>query len=236
MSKCNDYDLLINGEPLTAYGGKTLLDYSIGPTQMDSAVFQGVNRTNWTMLKSFFGLRAVNLTIIFSAPSMHQAKINRSRVNAIFRNQCELYIPGDGFYYTVYCKDFGNEELIGECDLEAQIKSTYKFEGIRHGDLQRVTVPAGGSVWCQGTMPCSSARLTVTVGASAASYSLGGAVFSDVSAGDVLCFDGINSAITRNGVNYAGSVQWVHFPALIPGENIIESADPVLVEYAPAYI
>jgi hypothetical protein len=85
-------------------------------------------------------------------------------------------------------------------------------------------------------MPFSAARLTATVGASAAEYTLGGAVFSNVTAGDVLCFDVINSAVTRNGVNDAGNTEWVHFPALIPGENTIEAADPVLVEFSPAYI
>ena len=237
MDRCNNLDLLINGEPLTAYGGKTLLDYSIGPTPMDSAVYQGVNRTNWTLLKNFFGLRPVTLTIVYAAPTLHQAKVNRSRVNSIFANQCELFIPGDGFYYTVYCKDFGTEERIGEGDGEAKIKSTYSFEGIRHGEFKSVTIPAGGSVWCDGTMPYTACRLTVTVEVPQLDdYILGGAAFSNVLDGDVLCFDGITGAVTKNGQNYANKTQWVHFPALVPGENVIESSDPVLVEFAPAYI
>jgi hypothetical protein len=203
---------------------------------MDNAIFQGVNRTNWVMLKSYFGLRPITLTIVFTGPSLHMAKINRSRFNADVQKQCELYIPGDGFYYTAYCKSFGAEELIGEGNTEAQIKSTYSFEGIRHDEPQIVTVPVGGSVWCYGTMPYTAARLTATVGTSAASYQLGSATFKNVTAGDVLVFDGINGAVTRNGVNYAGNVEWVNFPALTPGENTITAPDPVVVEYAAAYL
>lgn len=233
---CNQLDVMINGEPLTVYGGRALLDYSIGATPMDSAIFQGVNRTNWNLLKSFFGLRSIKLSIVFSAHDLHTAKVNRSRFNAAVREKFELYIPDDGFYYTVYCKDFGTEELVGEGDREAQIKSTYELEGIRHDLLQSVLVPVGQTLWCDGTMPYTDAKLTVTVGTSAASYQLGGATFKTVTAGDVLVFDGINGAITKNGENYAGSVEWVHFPALTPGANTITALDPVTVEFAPAYI
>jgi hypothetical protein len=87
-------------------------------------------------------------------------------------------------------------------------------------------------------MPYTDARLTVTAKSAAASYTLGGAVFQNVAAGDVLCFDGINGAITKNGTNYAWSVQWVHFPALVPGENVIPAAaeDNVIVQFSPAFI
>ena len=236
MNLCEQLDVLVNDKPLTEFGGRALLDYSIGATPIDSAIFQGVNRTNWNMLKSFFGLRPITLTIVFTAQTLHMAKVNRSRFNAEVQKQCELYITGDGFYYTAYCKSFGNEERIGEGNAEAQIKSTYEFEGIRHDTPQIITVPVGGTVWCYGTMPYTAARLTATVGASAASYQLQGATFKDVVAGDVLVFDGINGAITRNSVNDAGSAEWVNFPALTPGENAITAPDPVIVEFAAAYI
>jgi hypothetical protein len=234
----NLHDLLINGQPLAYYGGKSLLDYSIGGTPLDNSIFHGVNRTNWTMMKSYTGLRPITLTIVFSAPTLHAAKMARSMFNAAVHGKCEIYIPDDGFFYTAYCKDFGAEELAGIGEKEAQIKSSYEFEGIRHGNPEAVTVPGGDSVYCRSTMPYTDARLTVTAKSAAASYTLGGAVFQNVAAGDVLCFDGINGAITKNGANYAGSVQWVYFPALVPGENVIAAAaeDNVLVEFSPAFI
>ncbi|MBO5976363.1 MAG: hypothetical protein J6P94_04235 [Oscillospiraceae bacterium] len=235
-SLTEELDMMIDGVPLTSFGGRLLLDYTIGGSPMDNAIYHGVNRTNWIMLKSRFGLRELSLNIVFTGRTLYECKLNRSRFNAAVRERCELYIPGDDFYYTAYCKDFGSEERIGEGDAEAQIKSSYEFEGIRHGLAVAVTIDGGDSVWCDGTAPFSDARLTATVGTTGTNYTLGGAVFSSVTAGDVLVFDGIDCKITKNGVNCAGSVEWVHFPALIPGYNTIACADPVTVYFAPAYL
>ena len=85
-------------------------------------------------------------------------------------------------------------------------------------------------------MPLTDCRLTATVGAATAAYQLGGAVFSNVAAGDVLVFDGIDGKITRNGENDAANVSWAEFPSLVPGWNAIQSVDAVTVEYEPTYI
>ena len=69
-----------------------------------------------------------------------------------------------------------------------------------------------------------------------AQYPLGGALFSGVSNGDVLVFDGIDGKITKNGANAAASVTWAEFPQLEPGENVITSLDAVTVEYYPTYL
>ena len=85
-------------------------------------------------------------------------------------------------------------------------------------------------------MPFTDARLTATVGTSAAAYTLGGATFGSVTAGDVLVFDGIDGKITKNGANAAASVSWTEFPQLVPGKNTITAPDAVTVEYYPTYI
>ena len=85
-------------------------------------------------------------------------------------------------------------------------------------------------------MPFTDAKLTVTVGATASSYSLKGAIFSNVTAGDVLVFDGINGKITKNGANYAANVAWTSFPSLTPGKNTLTALDAITVEYFPAYL
>ena len=116
------------------------------------------------------------------------------------------------------------------------IKSEYTFKGPRRDALATETIPGGGSIFCASTLPFTDARLTVTAGAASAAYQLGGATFSNVSAGDVLVFDGIGGKITKNGANAAASVNWTDFPALTPGNNTIAAADPVTVEYYPTYI
>ena len=228
--------VLVNGQPLEVFGGAALLDYSVGETEITNETFQGINRTTWRLLKARFGRRPVKLTIIFTGPTLHEAKQARSKFNNACFGEMELYIADDGFFYDVICQNYGPEVLVGMGKREAKIKSEYSFYGIRRDALASETVAAGGSIYCRSAMPFTDARLTATVGETAESYTLGGATFSNVAAGDVLVFDGIGGQITKNGQPYAASVSWVHFPSLVPGINANDAPDPVTVEYYPTYI
>lgn len=228
--------LMVNGKPLSYYGGMALLDYSIGETELTAETFQGVNRTSWALLKSFFGRRVISITILFESRDLHAAKVQRSIFNAQLFGRVELFISDDGFYYDAVCTNLGAEEHAGQGNYSAQVKATYTFLGTRRGPLERITVPAGGSFFCKSTMPFTDCRATATVGASVASYTLFGSTWSNVSAGDVLVFDGITGAITRNGQPFAQNVNWTNFPALTAGENANDAPDPVTVEYYPTFI
>ena len=230
------FDCSVNGEPLATYGGSALLDYSIGETPVVPDTFQGVNRTSWNLLENMFHLRDITLTVVFEAHDLRTAKLNRSALNGVLFNRADLYIPDDGFHYDVICTSMGAEELVGIGFNSAQIKSTYTFKGVRRDELKTLTVASGETFYCNSTMPFTDCRLTATVGSSASSYTLGGAIFGSVTAGDVLVFDGIDGKITKNGVNCAASVSWFHFPQLTPGANAITCADTVTVEYYPTYI
>lgn len=237
MGNINLCGVLINGTPLSNYGGAALLDYSVGETKLDTETFVGINRTSWKMLKAIYGTRPLKLTIIFTGKTLKMAKLQRSKLNSVFFAPAVIYIADDGFFYDVSCTSLGAEELVGIGETEAKVKATYTFEGIRREALETVTIPAGGGgFFCRSTMPYTDARLTVTVGATASSYTLGGATFGAVTAGDVLVFDGIDGMITRNGANAAASVNWTNFPQLVPGVNTIEALDAVTVEYFPSYI
>lgn len=236
MDRCKFYDCTVNGKPLATYGGASLLDFSIGETAVKPAVFQGVNRSSWNLLKNIYTMREIRLTIVFEAEDLRQAKLNRSALNGVLFEKAELFIPYDGFHYTVYCTGTGTETTIGIGEKTAQIKSEYTFSGLRHDELKTVSIKPNGSVYCLSTVPLTDCRLTATVGKSSASYTLGGATFQNVSAGDVLVFDGIDGKITKNGNNYAANVNWINFPALIPGTNVIPCADAVIVQYSPTYI
>ena len=233
---CIFHDCTVNGIPLATFGGAALLDYTIGETPVDVSTFQGINRTSWNLLKNVFSMREITLTVVFAGPDLREAKRNRSALNGVLFDKVDLFIPDDGFHYAVICTGTGAETLIGQGNKTAQIKSTYTFKGIRHDDLKTVTLSPRANLYCLSTMPLTDCRLTATVGASASSYNLGGAVFSNVAAGDVLVFDGIDGKITRNGENDAANVLWTEFPSLVPGWNAIQSVDAVTVEYEPTYI
>lgn len=233
MDNC---DLLINGIPLYQFGGCALLDYSVGETELDNTTFQGINRTSWRLLRSAFGHRKIGLTIVFTARTLHDVKLLRSTLNGKLFGRVELFIADDGFFYDAVCESTGAEILIGIGEREAKIKSEYSFTGIRREALARATIQPGEMIYCRSTMPYTDCRLTATVGTAAAEYTLGGAVFKNVSAGDVLVFDGIDGKITKNGAPYAANVTWLKFPSLTPGLNQIAGNDSVTVEYYPCYI
>lgn len=239
-------DMLINGTPLSAYGGEALLDYSIGPTQLSTDVFQGINRTNWTILKTMFGLRAIEFTVVFEGNTLHEAKVRRSRFNAQLVGKADLFIPDDGFYYEVYGVDFGAETLVGIGEKTAKVRSRYKVTGMRHDPLQTVTLE-DYALLCLSTVPLTACRLTHTVPASASSYRLGSAVVPNVAANDVLVWDGFTGTLTKNGTSILSTATWKELPALASGQtqvvwgpvvnNTVSShAGTVKVEYYPTYI
>lgn len=228
--------LLVNGKPVSEFGGAALLEYSIGETPLENSIFQGVNRTNWNLLKSIYGMRTVTLTVIFTGETLNEAKVQRSKFNLEIYGKSDIFIADDGFYYSVALMSTGAEIIVGIGEKTAQIKSEYSFSGIRHDKLEKIVVPSGGSLLCRSTMPYTDAKLTVTVGSAASSYSLGGATFGAVASNDVLVFDGINGKITKNGSNAAASTNWLDFPRLVPGKNTLTALDAITVEYYPTYI
>ena len=236
MANCIFHDCTVNGVPLATYGGASLLDYTIGETMLNPSLFQGVNRTSWNLLKNIFQMRQITLTIVFEASDLRTAKLNRSALNSVLFGAVDLFIPDDGFHYDAICTSMGAETLVGIGDKTAQVKAEYQFNGIRRDELQTVMLAPGETLYCRSTMPMTDCRLTATVGTTATTYQIGGATFSNVTAGDVVVFDGIDGKILKNGVNYAASVSWLDFPQLTPGENTITCLDTVKVEYFPTYI
>lgn len=228
--------VVIDGKPLEMFSGCALLDYSVGETVIKNSTFLGINRTSPELLQATFGQRQLALTIVFSGETLHAAKMNRTIFNGAVFGAVEIFIPDDGFTYAAVCDSLGAEELVGIGDAEAKIKATYSFTAFRRDALTIVEMPAGGAVHCRSTVPFTDCRLTVTVGADADMYQLGGAVFENVSAGDVLIFDGIDKIITKNGANAAAAVSWVDFPRLVPGMNRNDAPDTVRVEYYPTFI
>lgn len=231
------HDLMINGVPVNRFCGASLLDYAIGETDLDNATFKGINRTTWILLKSMFGTRKITITLVFKGSDLHAAKVNRSKFNAAVFGKSELFIPDDGFYYSAVCDSLGDEVLVGIGNVEAQIKATYMFTGIRHDALKTVTVEKNEQFLCESTMPFTDCRLTLISTQTVDSYQFAGATWSNIAANDILVFDGINGSITKNGNNYAANVTWTQFPTLTAGMNTIQTDhDNVTVEYYPSYI
>ena len=229
-------DCTVNGIPLSSFGAASLLDYVIGGTNVDNSYFLGQKRTTANLIRSVYAMRKITITVVFSGASLYDARINESRLNAELCRRSVIYIPDDGFYYECICESIGNDEIIGQGLFSAKVKTKYNLLGFRRGPLKTLNIAAGGTVYCEGTMPRMDCRLTSIPSGAVASYRVGDAYFPNVQSGNVLVFDGLTGTITKNGTSVAGSATWSEFPYLVPGPNVIQASGPVTVEYYPVYI
>lgn len=222
----------VNGEPLANFQA-LLNSFTVGPVETTSDYWQGVNRTNFALLKQQFGLRPIALSVAVMGDTYRDAAVMLSRLTGALWGVVELYLP-DGFYYTCVLSSAGGEpELVGPGYGQTLLIKEYSLTGYRHDPMVTTTGP---SVWCPSTTPQTDCILSVTVGAAADSYTLGGATFPNVTQGEQLVFDGINKRILRNGTSGAAGVEWVNFPYLTPGANTVTAADTVTVQFYPCYM
>jgi hypothetical protein len=229
----NTERIYINDTDLADYGAKALRDsIKVGGTTITNDYFQGRNRTYFTMMSTTFGLKSVSFTLVYEATSLRTAMEHRSRLEVEMFDGCEIYL-NDGFYYRCMLDSIGEAEIKGVDGIQVLVQVSYKLMGIQHDPL--VTITDGSSFIAKGTMPKMDCRLSVTVGATAASYTLGGAVFENVQAGDVLVFDGILKRFLKNGAPTTAK-EWISFPYVIMGQNAFTALDPVTVEFYPCYL
>ena len=225
--------LFINGIDIADYGAKALRDSFIaGGTSIQNDYFQGRNRTNYTLMATTYGLKPVSFTLVYIDKSLRTAKENQSKCEAQMFNGCEIYAP-DGFYYRCMLESIGDAVVKGVDGVEVLIEVKYKLNGIQHDDLE--TVSNGSHFYAKGTMPKMDCVLSVEVVADAQHYYLAGADFGNVTAGDILVFDGINKRFLKNGAPTTAN-SWVSFPYVTSGLNQITALDTVKVQYYPCYI
>lgn len=222
----------INGTPLSSFSA-VLQDFSVSAVQVTSSQWQGVNRTNFTLLKQQFGLRSITLSVGVFGQSFADAAIMLSKLNLALWGKADITLP-DGFSYFCVLDGSGDApERVGPGTGETGLIASFSLTGYRHGPIITTTGP---TVYCPSTTPQTDCILSVTVGAAADSYTLGGATFPNVTQGEQLVFDGINKRILRNGAPVAAGVEWINFPYLTPGENAVSAADPVTVQFYPCYM
>lgn len=91
--------IYINGKDIRDFGAEGQRDYTISGTQVTNEYFQGRNRTSYVVLASFFGMKTIQFTLVFSAKTRHEALLNKSCLDALLFGKPEIYMP-DGFYYS----------------------------------------------------------------------------------------------------------------------------------------
>lgn len=231
-NEINTEKMYINGVDIEEYSARALREIKIGGTKRDNDYFQGRNRTHYTLMNSTFGLKPVSFTLVYHGKFYRDAMLNKSECEAQMFGECDLFMP-DGFHYRCMLESIGESVTKGIDGQQVIIETNYKLSGIQHDEL--VVVEDGTSFISKGTMPRMDCRLTVTVGEDAETYRIGGAVFKNVVAGDVLVVDGIYKRFLKNGA-WTTADSWINFPSVVSGQNAFIAPDTVQVEYYPCYI
>ena len=215
---------LINGVPSENYGAILEYGYKVTGAEVETSCSSSVSIVCFGQK---IGRKKISASLLIVGSSQQIAYEKYTILCKKFAGIVELVLP-DGAMYTSVLTGIGDEETLAP----GKIRCSFKFEAIRHGPLQSVT---GNRLICMSTLPKTDCKLTATVGASGSNYKLGSVIFPVVTAGEVLCVDGITKRILVNGVPAAQRAEWTQFPYLAPGENTIECVDPVTVEYYPGY-
>ena len=217
----------VNGEPIERYGAKLKMEYTSSGYELENSAFKGRGRSSFVLLNSSIGFKTLTLPLIFEGCGPHDVEYKKSLFDMLVYGKNEL-IMDDGYMYSAYLSQIGDAVHPHPNMLEI----TYTFVGVKHGPL--VTVQAN-TIYCDSTLPHTDCILTATVGQTGNNYQIGTVTFAQVTQGEVLTVDGINKRILVNEVPAAERAEWITFPSLSPGKNIITCDDPLTVEFYPVY-
>ena len=224
-------DMYIDWQPLSDFSGRLESSYSVSGSALTTAYIKGKNASSFLLTSCEIGLRTITLPIVFFGVGYTAVMNSKNRFDAAaVAKKVELRLP-DGYDYTSILTNAGAVTWIGSTAASC----TYTFQGVQHSKKMCVMTTTG-KVWCESTAPKVDCSLRTTVTADAEVYYLAGAKFQNVHAGDVLELDGINKRILINNAPAANRCEFLRFPFLKPGANVLAITDPVKVTYYPTYI
>lgn len=227
-------DFYVDGVGSGTFFCRLLSSYTVGTSSLTRTRVQPAQGMRFTAISTRYGLLSIKLPVRVFGLSPTDAKQNESKLKAaLMADPVELYLP-DGFYYTASLDSASEskEVTVDGCLREL----TFTLSGFCHDVLTAVSVASGSGFFVNGTAPEMECRLTATAGAAADTYTLGTAIFLDVSTGDKLVVDGLKKKVTRNGENDIGSCDIVNWPLLSPGTNVVSCPDALTVEYYPIWL
>ena len=215
--------------------GALVQSFSVSGTAINNAVYQGVNSTHFNVLSTTRGVRSISLSLAYKGRTRRELGLAKAKLDSLLgAGKIDLYLP-DGFHYLAYLTSAGEEQTQGvEGDKQIAI-CTYTLQGIRHDDLEELTVASGGTFLCKSTIQLTDVRLSCKASQARASLQIGSVTVTSVAKNDVITVDGINKRILQNGAPCAGNMSFIKFPQLVPGENTITCPETLTVEYYPTY-
>lgn len=227
-----------------------MIAYPTVSTELDNAIFQGVNRSSIQLLHNYHAGQYMDCEIDYFG-SVDERTRNRSNVEGLLISPEPVNIDiGDGFFYRAVL------QKMSKVKNENEVFTTvdYRFRVTRHTDEIKHDMDRGQiGIFCQSTVPLTDCRIYlpyVTVhDASSLWVQLGDMSWEfGMEITGNLILDGINKVFTMGGVNITNhnDFTWTDFPALKPGINslsvydqgvLLSSADPpISIRYLPTYL
>ena len=222
--------MYINGINIADYG-VLVENFKVGSIETQTSVYQGVNRTNFNVLDTIQYMRPIEINLFFTAKTRRELALIKSKIDNMMIGKLELWIP-DGFNYSAYLVSAGEENYLGIERNKIIALCLYKFKGVRHDPLETAQ---SNTVICKSTVPHTDCRLICTASQNRSSLVIDTVTITNVHQGDVLTVDGITGRILQNGALCAGNMSFIHFPSLVPGENVLNCVENLTVEYYPTY-
>ncbi len=217
----------INDAPLSDYGGELRMEYKASGYTLETSVFKGRKRSSFVLLNNIVGFQTLTLSVVFEGKDRDDVTLKKSMFDMLAFGKNEL-IMDDGFLYTVYLSNIGDATY----PAPELIEVDYTFVGVRHGPK---VVAVGNTINCESTLPNTDCILSVTVGKTEVNYRVGTVMFPQVTQGEQLTVDGINKRILVNNVPAADRADWITFPSLVPGINLLQCDDILTVEFFPVF-
>lgn len=242
-------EVFIAEHPLWEEFRAKMIAYPIVSTELDNAIFQGVNRSSIQLLHNYHAGQYMDCEIDYFG-TVDERTRNRSALEALLISPEPVKIDfGDGFFYRAVLQKISGVQN----ETEVLCSVSYRFRVTRHTDPISVQIPVEEfHVYCQSTVPLTDCRLTIPL-AAVQGYSnlvvvIAGEQWGfDMEITGALILDGINKVFTMGGVNITNDSDfyWNSFPALKPGKNLLTlgsdgaPADPqvpITLYYTPTYL
>lgn len=243
-------EVLIAGHALWEFGAK-MVAFPTFTTDVDSAVFQGLERSSVQLLHLRQAGQHMDCEIDYFG-TLEERTRRRGALEAILftaKEPVEIDI-GDGYFYRAVPERMGRVA----CDNDVFTEVAYRFRVTKH-TAELVTSILFPSVWvyCSSTVPLTDCRIYIpaalVLNRSNLFVELGDMswTFDMQLTGDII-LDGINKIFTMGGQNItnAAGFVWTDFPALKPGENaaaavidgvpIGDLTNQIRIRYLPTYL
>ena len=220
--------MYINGVKEDEFHARLLNDYKISASPITSNYWQGRNRSQFSLLSQSYGLKEISMSVVFDGRDSEDVAYNKSVFDAALWGKFEIHMP-NGFTYSAILDDAGELERLGD----ERGRAKYKLLGIQHKPLVTLNT---GTFTCASTVPFTDCIITAT--ATSASGSIGDIDFAGLTIGDIIIIDGIDKRLKVNGLDSATSFDWIEFPSLTPGNNVITTSgvSGLVIQYYPTYM